>query len=157
MEGLTSLANWRRRLFCLLRSHGRGGLTYISEKENGMIHLASELLDNWGAQADIEELPTIELEPLSAEALQAVQMNLQEYDIAFVQTRRKNMSDFYRSMVPERLYPISIRWKDAQGAKRTLVLATHQKFQRRDWLETMKDLLPSDIPGRGAADSSQLS
>mmetsp|Transcript_21127 Transcript_21127/g.48285 ORF Transcript_21127/g.48285 Transcript_21127/m.48285 type:complete len:295 (-) Transcript_21127:122-1006(-) len=145
MEGLNSLENWRRRLFCLLRSQGRIVLTYISEKENGMVHLASVLLDNWGAIAEVEALPTVDMEPLSEESMKAVQFNLQDYDIAFVQPRRRRMDDYYRSMVPKRLYPFAIRWTDAEGVKRSTVLATHQRFYRNDWLQAIRQLLPGIV------------
>merc|ERR1712196_297461 len=60
-----TLANWRRRLFFLKKTRGNVSLSYISEKENGQLHLAC-ILNGRGSAVTVKALPAIEMEEVSA-------------------------------------------------------------------------------------------
>lgn len=103
-ESLGKLANWRRRIFCLQRKSATTVITYLSEKENGVLQLACVVqgahfhICPWRQTCRVSRLPGVELE-VPESSREELYDSMRQYDVAFA---GKPMSSSYASLIPER-------------------------------------------------------
>lgn len=136
LDQLANIRNWRRRLFFLRLAQGRLALTYISEKENGMLHLACIFDPD---PASVTELPRISVSPITQEALHNLGNNMRQYDLAFVDFSVFDEAT-YEEQAPQQLFPFKVVWKDQRSTEHSLLLATQSVFHRTTWLRHIEGL-----------------
>mmetsp|Transcript_14913 Transcript_14913/g.32749 ORF Transcript_14913/g.32749 Transcript_14913/m.32749 type:complete len:265 (-) Transcript_14913:66-860(-) len=135
-EHLAVIDNWRRRLFFVRRGkekHKRhASMTYISEKE-GDIALACLFT----ADSEVEEIGDIHVEPVSDAVRYKVSNSSFLYDVAWQDSSRRAAVRDYQNVVPSQLYAFALKWQDASGADKQLVVATGSAEDRKDWMNAI--------------------
>lgn len=139
---LNDLGSWRSRHFYMSRSEGKLGLLYISEKENGFMQLGA-LLQDFSAKsnkelAEIKELPTINITPISTQATLEMGKTLHAYDLAFSETEMYSTDEQYVREIPDKLFPIEIVWKDNANKQHNLILGAKNTKDRVIWVKSMR-------------------
>eukprot|EP00747_Dinoflagellata_sp_TGD_P186101 gnl/TRDRNA2_/TRDRNA2_42970_c0_seq1.p1 gnl/TRDRNA2_/TRDRNA2_42970_c0~~gnl/TRDRNA2_/TRDRNA2_42970_c0_seq1.p1 ORF type:complete len:319 (+),score=49.29 gnl/TRDRNA2_/TRDRNA2_42970_c0_seq1:86-958(+) len=145
LQESTCVASWRERLFFLRWWEGRLALIYISEKDNGKLCLACILKGAYQV-AVVKKLQPVELKSLTGEEEYEVLNNMRLYNIAFkmptVGKHALRNRSSYEPVVPEKLYPILVRWVDDHGAEQLLVFAANSETARDKWLRTIAEATP---------------
>jgi len=153
-ESLGKLANWRRRIFCLQRKSATTVITYLSEKENGVLQLACVVqgahfhICPWRQTCRVSRLPEpgVELE-VPESSREELYDSMRQYDVAFA---GKAMSSSYASLIPERLQVLYFRQlQDAMEP--SLILGARPELMRV-WEGVLQEAVPSlhidlDMPG----------
>merc|ERR1712224_446960 len=109
----------------------------MSEKENGTMQLGAILNDQEDNAADIQQLASVAMVPLDAEALYQMSCNLHEYDLAFAKAIYRTDEE-YKAEIPQTIHPVSISWKDDRKRPQCLVLAMSSSKERTLWLRAIR-------------------
>lgn len=134
---LADLRNWRYRQFYVLRKGPITALAYISEKGGGHFVLASSSKTK-NVKGSIEVLPDIDVKHLEPSATEHISSSTIMYRIAFIQKGGELFpADTAEKVIPTRLYPFFITWKDAEKTTTQLKLATSSVRMREQWITQM--------------------
>jgi len=132
---MVRIESWRRRFFMCPPQGKRGPsrLVYVSERRG------AEAV-NMGSAVSLEELPPIELEPMSVETRCWVRTSIEAYDIAMVMTgiRGHIPEALYDQQVPRRLYPFLLTVRDRHGVHSDLVVASRDEHSYRRWMSRIQ-------------------
>lgn len=148
-KGLARMDSWRRRLFFLKESQGKLALTYISEKENGVMQLAC-ILSGRAAAATVSAVPPVDLDPIPAQELRGICVQLHQYDLAFAENMVCSESE-YEDQVPRKFYAFSIKWTDASNIERKLVLSSPSEGEALSWWYAIEKVSPGCLAGPKAS------
>lgn len=140
----THLKSWRRRLFFVLepKQHlGDVAVVYISEKENGQVHLVALLAFQGVLRSSVEELPPITVNALGKDSKFWSMSAMKQYDVALLAPSGLAADEDYEPEVPAELFPFAITWEDSAGAAQRCVLAGATAEERHRWTLGIKTIL----------------
>jgi hypothetical protein len=149
-ECLRLIKNWRRRLFFLKESKGKQAMTYISEKENGVMQLAC-ILTGRNTTATVSAVPPVQLDDIDDSSRRALQVAMHTYDLAFAENMVCPTEADYADQVPRRFYAFSVKWKDATNVERTLTLASPSEGEALSWWYALEKVAPNCLSGPKAS------
>jgi len=137
------LKSWRRRYFLCKDRSDKIAVMYVSEKNDGEMTLACAL-GIIGTKVSVKETTSpIELDAITPETLYWAKGSLKSYDVAFGFDNKVGKKDLsaYDELVPQRLYPFIIAWRDDQALDHQLVLAAATEEIRVMWASHIKEKL----------------
>lgn len=140
----TRLKDWRRRLFFVLepKKHlGDVAVVYLSEKENGQVHLQALLAFQGVLRSSVEELPTIAVNALGRDTKFWGMTAMKQYDVALLAPSGLAADEDYEPEVPTELFPFAITWEDSAGETQRCVLAGTMAEERQRWTLGIKTIL----------------
>mmetsp|Transcript_40472 Transcript_40472/g.72534 ORF Transcript_40472/g.72534 Transcript_40472/m.72534 type:complete len:279 (-) Transcript_40472:94-930(-) len=150
---LSSLTNWRRRIFCLQKKAGTTVITYLSEKENGVLQLAcvvqGRTICSRALNCSVTRLPRLQMQDLEATDREDLCDSMRQYDLAF---SGKAMQNTYSSLVPESLQPLCFAWPKSR-VENTLVMAARPELMR-SWEKVLQEAVP--VLNIGRIETAQL-
>lgn len=133
---MLDLKSWRRRLFFVLepREHlGDVAVVYISEKQNGQVHLVALLSFQGVPRSSVEELPSIAMNAVGRDSQFRGMSAMKQYDVALLAPGGLAADEDYEPEVPRELFPFAVTWRDAAGSEQRCVLAGTTAKERQKW------------------------
>eukprot|EP00439_Symbiodinium_sp_Y106_P040186 s2651_g4.t3 len=154
-QNLSQISSWRRRLFLI--EDGEGALSpdamplssfsywtveplrYLSEKEDGLMVPAAMLrgrkkgTKSIARLQKIEALPETVLDPVDDDMTYSTMNNIKQYEIAFFGGQGLNVKT-----LPEKLYPMRLRWTDGAGKEQQIMVAAPEDVSRKAWMVVIR-------------------
>lgn len=121
--GISSISNWQRREFSWQESAEEFSMMYASENEHGKVKLACILAGENG-DATVALMMPVALENVTEEMRSECRRGLLQYETARGETAFDGREDLFEKQVPEKLYPVFIRWFDRDGKPKQKILAS---------------------------------
>eukprot|EP00439_Symbiodinium_sp_Y106_P039297 s2651_g4.t2 len=121
----------------LISNRGRG--RYLSEKEDGLMVPAAMLrgrkkgTKSIARLQKIEALPETVLDPVDDDMTYSTMNNIKQYEIAFFGGQGLNVKT-----LPEKLYPMRLRWTDGAGKEQQIMVAAPEDVSRKAWMVVIR-------------------
>ncbi|CAE7770926.1 unnamed protein product [Symbiodinium sp. CCMP2592] len=138
-QNLRQISSWRRRLFLIEDGEGGVAMMYLSEKEDGLMVPGAMLrgrkkgTKSTAKLQKIEALPEVVLDPVADDMMYSTMNNIKQYEIAFFGGQGLNVKT-----LPEKLYPMRLRWTDGAGKEQQIMVASPEDVSRKAWMVVIR-------------------